>query len=192
VVAPTAPAFQAALDDFSPSTANESELSQFIVDGGGQNSYPLSVLSIVMLKKDYSALSCDGTSLYLNQLVWGLTNSKIGFDGESRGYTPLTSAWRTRVLNQLGTIRCNGARLLRSYLLTGTGPRAPFFASYGFFYGETVTGLSTQYSTGGGEGDLNRGNVDYVGSVSANSAMAVANPNLLFMCVPLATDLGLL
>ncbi len=184
VVALTQASVQAALDDFSPSSTDSDELERYILDGPGRDSYPLSVLALVVLKKSYTAVACDGASLYMGELVWGITNSLILDDTEKLGYTPLTAAYRIRVLNQLATLKCNGQRLMKSSLLTGTGPRAPFFASYGLFYGQTVAGLTSQYFVGGDEDQLTLGNVDYVGSVNtAGSSAPINYPNLEYLYI---------
>jgi hypothetical protein len=183
-VALTQASVQAALDDFSPSSTDSDELERYILDGPGRDSYPLSVLALVVLKKSYTAVACDGASLYMGELVWGITNSLILDDTEKLGYTPLTAAYRIRVLNQLATLKCNGQRLMKSSLLTGTGPRAPFFASYGLFYGQTVAGLTSQYFVGGDEDQLTLGNVDYVGSVNTAGSSAPANyPTLEYLYI---------
>jgi hypothetical protein len=148
-VAPQVEGVRAAMNDFNPTDRGSNALPQWIVDGPGEQSYPLSLLAHTIQRKDYVADDCLGPSTFLDFVTWGLTNEQIGSSIELYGYTSLTTSFRIRVVNQLSAITCtqNGVtqRSLQTSSLTGTGPLAPHMASWAFYYAKSVSSLTSQY-----------------------------------------------
>lgn len=179
LVGATTEAYLAALADFNPQNNSESSLVRFTVDGPGEDSYPLTVLSLAVLRKEYTSITCESDRLYLGEVLWGLTNNQIGVLSAIQGYSTMPTAWSTRAINLLYTINCNGQQLLTTTLITGTGPYAPFFSAFGYFYTSTQVALSSRYAIGQGQTDVLQMNVDYAGIMSVSSA----HPDLTYMLV---------
>lgn len=183
LVGPTAGAIRSALIDFRPQSNDPAELARYIVDGPGEDTYPLSILSLLILRANFTAITCDGNRLHLDQVLWGLTNRQIGLVVEGKGYTPMITSWSAKIITLLSTITCNGERLLSSTLLSGVGPNAPFFSSLGFFYSKTQATLTSQYAMGGGIDDVLRGDVNYAGLMNVENNAEAAYPSLAFLYV---------
>jgi hypothetical protein len=137
------------MNDFNPTDRGSNSLPLWIVDGPGEQSYPLSHLTHTIQRKEYVIDDCLGSSTFLDFVTWGITNEQIGSSIEKFGYTSLTTPFRIRVVNQLSTITCtqNGVtkRSLETTSLTGTGPLAPHMSSWSFYFSKSVTSLTSQY-----------------------------------------------
>jgi hypothetical protein len=166
-VTPAPAHVKAALADFSPSGQSSKDLPEYIVDGPGLNSYPLCLLSLLVQSRALTAVDCGASELHIDHIVWLITNEQAGADMESDGYASLPAAYRIRVLNWLALLTCNGERRLRSSILAGTGPNAPFMPSMGLFYGRSVDQVESQYIPDGGQSQLESGDVDYSATLNA-------------------------
>ncbi len=172
------------MDDFSPSGQSTNELPEYIVDGPGPESYPLCLFSFIIQDRHIdNAVDCGGSSLHIDNTVWSVSNPQTNRDLESVGYAQLSAAYRIRVLNWLALLTCNNESRLRSSLIAGTGPDAPFVASLGLFYSRTVDRVESQYIPDGGQQQLESGDVDYSVTVYAGPPPA-DRPDFRYLCVP--------
>jgi len=173
---------QSSLNDFPPSATNASDLIRYIVDGPGTESYPLSILSLVLLKVNYTTASCSGEFLYMSLMLWGYTNSALQTKLTEVGYAGLTFPWLVPVMNQLVSVTCNGNEIVKSSLMTGVGPTAQFFSSYSFFFSDSQTALISLYkNTGTNVSLLLSGTTHYVTTPTLTNEM-LTDPRLAIMC----------
>jgi len=180
VVGPTPANLVSALQDFQPTSNKISQITRYIVDGPGKDSYPLAALIFAVTEKNWTSKVCEMRSIVLSFLLWGLTNSYIVDAVADVNYASLPSSWSNVVVEQLATITCNGKGLLRSALIIGVGPGAPFLSSYSFFYGQTQSNLMTEYSYGDqGLEELQTGEINFVVSANVDQLSSIGSDMLI-------------
>jgi phosphate transport system substrate-binding protein len=98
-----------AMDDFAD--AFTEELTAKIVDGDGAGSWPIAGYTYIILYTS-SMTDCVKAQKILEYITWTLTDASAAKRAGDLGYSVLPDAVRTKVLDTLGEVTCNGATVL--------------------------------------------------------------------------------
>lgn len=109
VVVANAESLAAAMTDFSKTFTDK--LTNIIVNGSGEKSWPISGYTYIILHTT-SMQDCLKAQKILEFLKWALTDATAAERAAQLGYAVLPDAVRTQVLAKLGEVTCSGKTVL--------------------------------------------------------------------------------
>ena len=101
---------QAAMADFADKFTDK--LTATIVDGGGDNSYPIAGYTYLVLHTT-SMTDCLKAQKLLEYIKWSITDSSAAKRAADLGYSVLPDAVQKNVITKLGEVTCNGQPVLK-------------------------------------------------------------------------------
>lgn len=104
---------------------------------------------------------------FLDVLAWAVTNGQAELTLEQNYWAPLSVAYKKRLIDQLGTIQCQGSKALASAYLVGLGAQLV-----------ALDDLMQEYST-------NTFVAKYFPGTNAESVEAMQRSTLLFSAIML-------
>jgi hypothetical protein len=135
IVQPNSATVQSAMTDFAEQV-DAGNLATPLYNGGGKNSWPMPFITFLCLFQNTTRSDCRPIQELTNFIAWTQLNDQVITAVSSLGYMPLAFDYRSKLVDAIGTIRCNGELALPTAYLLGTGP------SYGVY-----TSWSTDYSS---------------------------------------------
>jgi phosphate transport system substrate-binding protein len=109
-VAPSTAATQSAMNDFADKFT--SKMTAVIVDGAGENSYPVAGYTYLILHTT-SMSDCTKAQKLLEFFKWALTDPNAAKRSAELGYSSLPSAVQQQVISKLGEVTCKGNKALQ-------------------------------------------------------------------------------
>ncbi len=105
-----AASLQAAMADFADKFTDK--LTATIVDGPGENSYPIAGYTYLVLHTT-SMSDCLKAQKLLEYIKWSITDASAAKRAADLGYAVLPDAVQKKVLAKLGEVTCNGNTVLK-------------------------------------------------------------------------------
>ncbi len=136
IVQPSTDAVEQAMEDFKHSIS-PTDLSVNIVDGPGANSWPISMVSYITIFRDINKTDCTVIEELLTWISWVQLNDQAMMAASNTGHVPLTSGWKRRLIDSLGTVTCGGKEAFSSAVLIGVGGDYPAYQEWASSYAST-------------------------------------------------------
>jgi hypothetical protein len=112
-----------------------------LYNGPGNDSWPIPFITFLALKQNITAADCTPTKELLNFIAWTQINDQAISAVSDMGYMPLAFAYRSKLIDLLGRITCNGDQALPTAYLLGLGSGLPVYTDWSLTYSNTQTNL---------------------------------------------------
>jgi hypothetical protein len=94
-------------------------------DGEGQGSWPLSYVATVVVSAVGDSADCSITQELVQFLSWLQINQRAVDRAAAQGWVPLSVAYKKKVIDVLGTIKCDDEQALTTAYVIGEGISRP-------------------------------------------------------------------
>jgi ABC-type phosphate transport system substrate-binding protein len=112
-----------------------------LYNGPGNDSWPIPFITFLALKQNITAADCTPIKELLNFIAWTQINDQAISAVSGMGYMPLAFAYRSKLIDLLGRITCNGDQALPTAYLLGLGSGLPVYTDWSLTYSNTQTNL---------------------------------------------------
>ena len=140
VVQPNSETVQSAMTDFA-AQVDAGNLATPLYNGGGKNSWPLPFITFLCLFQNTTRSDCRPIQELTNFIAWTQLNDQVISAVSALGYMPLAFDYRSKLVDAIGTVRCNGELALPTAYLLGTGPAFGVFTSWATDYSSSTTNI---------------------------------------------------
>jgi hypothetical protein len=111
-----------------------------LFDGVGASSYPFAYTSTVIIGAEGNSTDCSLSQELTQFISWIHTNQRVSDRVSTQGWSPLTVAYRKKIIDVLGTIECDNDKALTTAYLIGEGTSRPALSDLaGQYTSNTVT-----------------------------------------------------
>jgi hypothetical protein len=125
-----------------PPTVNYAgNLETPLYKGPGNNSWPIPFITFLALSQHVSTLDCTSIKELLNFIAWTQINDQAIAAVSDMGYMPLAFAYRSKLIDLLSKVTCNGEQALPTAYLLGVGWGLPVYTDWSLSYSNTDTNL---------------------------------------------------
>nr|WIL05220.1 serine/threonine kinase [Pithovirus mammoth] len=146
IVSPSFETVQAGMRDYTEAYAVYN-LTVNMIDAPGNNSWPMIYVLFYAMSNNFFQVDCTRATELMNFVAWTVTNNQAARIATSHGFVPLENSLIKRVIDELGTVKCNGQRSFNTEFLVGIGSPMSIITTWASLWTSSATKIKYYDST---------------------------------------------